>query len=141
MELAEEIEEEYKKLWPAENTIEQSDDQNMEDATKKDPSKEANASDNDGIVVPIKEEEDVIAGHILACNLPIIKEEPIEMEPSALVIEEPREMEPMAPVIDMGVDDLLSFEELADLFKEFGNPELFGDIPEDLQWRANGLLP
>ena len=76
----------------------------------------------------MKEEAVGEAGPVLACDFSEVKEEP-------------REMELVAPSVDVGIDDLPGLEQLEELFKEIDDPELFSDIPEDLQRRVSGLLP
>lgn len=141
VELAQEIQEEYRKLWPLKEAVGQEENEVMEapDPAETTEGKDARKIENKNISV--KEESMDEAGPVLDCGFSKVKEEPREMELVAPITEEPREMEPVAPMIDVGVDDLPGLEQLAELFKEFDDPELFGEIPDDLLRRVSGLLP
>lgn len=141
VELAQEIQEEYRKLWPLKEAVGQEENEVMEapDPAETTEGKDARKIENKNISV--KEESMDEAGPVLDCDFSKVKEEPREMELVAPITEEPREMEPVAPMIDVGVDDLPGLEQLAELFKEFDDPELFGEIPDDLLRRVSGLLP
>ena len=141
VELAQEIQEEYRKLWPLEEAVGQEEDKVIETPDAVETSEDKDARKNENKNISVKEEAVGEAGPVLACDFSEVKEEPREMELVAPITEEPREMEPMAPVVDVGIDDLPGLEQLEELFKEIDDPELFSDIPEDLQRRVSGLLP
>lgn len=128
MELAKEIQEEYRKLWPVEEAVGQEEDEMMETPDPGETSENKDAKKNENKNISVKEEAVGEIGPVLACDFSEVKEEP-------------REMEPVAPSVDVGIDDLPGLEQLEELFKEIDDPELFSDIPEDLQRRVSGLLP
>ena len=141
VELAQEIQEEYRKMWPLEEAVGQQGDEMMESPDPVETSEDKEAKKNENKNISVKEEAVGKAGPVLACDFSEVKEEPREMELVAPITEEPREMELVAPSVDVGIDDLPGLEQLEELFKEIDDPELFSDIPEDLQRRVSGLLP
>ena len=141
VELAQEIQEEYRKLWPMKEAVGREEDEEMETTGPGETSEYKDAIKNENKNIFVKEEAVGEAGPILACDFSAVKKEPREMELAVPMTEEPRGMEPVAPLVDLEVDDLPGLEQLAELFKEFDDPGLFDEIPKDLQRKVSGFLP